>query len=77
MYNSMDEVEVEVRRWGNSLGVIIPAETVRREGLSAADKVRLQIAKVRRPDPASFGSLRDLKIDAAAAKEALRKEHAR
>lgn len=73
----MAEVEVEVRRWGNSLGVILPAETVRKEALHPRDRVRIQIVKVTYPEPGSFGSLADAKIDAAAFKKELRRDHAR
>jgi antitoxin component of MazEF toxin-antitoxin module len=71
----MDEVEVEVRRWGNSLGVIIPAEAARRQGLQPHDKVRIRVSKITYPDPSFFGSARHLKIDARAFKEELRRDH--
>ena len=80
MYNEMilrlmAEAEVEVRRWGNSLAVIVPAEVAKAEGLQPGDRAFLRILKVRRPDPRSFGLLRDRPLDAQALKERLRREH--
>lgn len=36
-------VETTVRRVGNSLGVILPRETLRRLGLTAGDEIRLEL----------------------------------
>lgn len=69
------DVEAEVRKWGNSLGVIIPADAAKAEGLKAHDKVMLRFFKVRYPDPSFFGSARDWKIDAQKLKDQLRREH--
>ncbi|MBI4148390.1 AbrB/MazE/SpoVT family DNA-binding domain-containing protein [Candidatus Woesearchaeota archaeon] len=41
----MAEIDVEVKKWGDSLAVIIPSETVDEENLRAKDKVHLQIKK--------------------------------
>lgn len=71
----MTETEVEVRKWGNSLGIIIPADVAKAEGLKEHDRALIRIMKVRHPDPRSFGSLRDLKIDAQKLKDQLRREH--
>ena len=38
--------EVMVRKWGNSLGVILPREVVEQEHLRESQKVRLQVVKV-------------------------------
>lgn len=72
----MGETEVEVRRWGNSLGIVIPADLAKAEGLREHDRALIRIMRVRTPDPKSFGSLRDLRIDAQKLKESLRREHA-
>jgi antitoxin component of MazEF toxin-antitoxin module len=71
----MAETEVEVRKWGNSLGIVIPADIVRAEGLAPHDRALVRIMKVRRPDPRAFGFLRAKTIDAQAAKDRLRSEH--
>ncbi|MBI2078620.1 MAG: AbrB/MazE/SpoVT family DNA-binding domain-containing protein [Euryarchaeota archaeon] len=71
----MEEATVEVRRWGNSLGVIIPAEAARREGIGPKDEVLIRVTKVRRPAAGSFGSLRGWAMDAQRFKDELRREH--
>lgn len=71
----MAETEVEVRKWGNSLGVIIPAEIVKAEGLKPHDKAWIRITKLRYPDPRSFGMLKDTKLNAQEIKDRLRREH--
>lgn len=71
----MVETEVEVRKWGNSLGVIIPADVAKAEGLQANDRAILRIMKVRYPDPLAFGFLKDKPLDAQALKDRLRREH--
>ena len=38
-------IEVTVRKWGNSLGVILPKEIVEKEGLKENKKILLDIAK--------------------------------
>lgn len=73
----MAEIEVEVRAWGNSLGIIIPAEVAKAEGLAVHDRALVRIMKIRHPDPRSFGSLKHLKIDAQKMKDELRRDHER
>ncbi len=38
-------VRTVVRKWGNSLGVVIPSEEVSREGLKENDEVEIVIRK--------------------------------
>ena len=71
----MTETEVEVRKWGNSLGIVIPADVAKAEDLKPHDRALVRIMKVRYPDPRSFGSLKDLKINAQELKDRLRREH--
>ena len=35
-----------LRRWGNSLGVIVPKELVRREGLREGEEVEIQVRRI-------------------------------
>ncbi|HEY4822957.1 MAG TPA: AbrB/MazE/SpoVT family DNA-binding domain-containing protein [Candidatus Bathyarchaeia archaeon] len=35
-----------LRRWGNSLGVTVPKELVRREGLREGEEVEVQVRRV-------------------------------
>ncbi len=44
--------EVEIRRWGNSLGIILPKEVVQQKGLKEKDRVIIEIV-----NPAVFRSL--------------------
>lgn len=71
----MIEIEAEVRRWGGSLGFVIPAEIAKAEGLEPRDKAWIKIMKIRYPDPRSFGSLKDTKLNAQEIKDRLRREH--
>ncbi|MHB8604032.1 MAG: AbrB/MazE/SpoVT family DNA-binding domain-containing protein [Thermoplasmatota archaeon] len=73
----MSDVEVEVKKWGNSLGVVIPADVGTAEGLAPGDRVWIRITKLRHPLPGSFGRLRGWKIDAQKMKDELRRDHAR
>lgn len=71
----MSEAEVEVRRWGNSLAVIVPAEIAKAAELRPGDRALMRIMKVRHPDPRSFGLLKQKPMDAQALKDRLRREH--
>lgn len=46
-------VEVEVKQWGNSFGIVIPMEQIRELGLEKGDKIDVDIIKKERID--SFG----------------------
>lgn len=46
----MTTAELEIKEWGNSLGLIIPKDITREEGLQGGDKVRIEVHKVRRLD---------------------------
>lgn len=41
----MNLIEAHVKRWGNSMGIVIPSETVEREHLSENKRIRLLIIK--------------------------------
>jgi hypothetical protein len=72
----MSEAEVEVRKWGNSLAFILPADIAKAESLQPGDRALVRIMKVRHPDPRSFGFLQAKPLDAQALKDRLRREHA-
>lgn len=44
----MVSATVEVKKWGNSFGVLIPRETVKKLGLSKGEKVQLDIVPQKR-----------------------------
>ena len=41
----MAELEIEVRKWGDSLAVIIPKHIVQQEGIRVHDNVHIKIEK--------------------------------
>ncbi len=43
-------VEVELKEWGNSIGVILPSEKLRKLGLKKGDKVEIEIVIKKRID---------------------------
>jgi len=67
MYNSMYNycgngmVRAVVRRWGNSFGVVLPKEAVRKHRLSESDIVDIQIVATVRPVHKLFGTLKTRK----------------
>ena len=48
--------EAKIKQWGNSLGLIIPKEIVKREELIVGDLVKVEISKEKRID--AFGMLK-------------------
>ena len=64
MYNSMYNyhgdgmVRAVVRRWGNSYGIVLPKDTVRKHRLSENDIVDIKIESTVRPVERLFGTLR-------------------
>ncbi len=51
--------EVELKEWGNSVGVIIPAEILKELGLQKGDKVEIDVIQKKRVD--GFGVCRGAK----------------
>ena len=49
----MHMAEMKIKRWGNSLALIIPKEIVKREDLTEGDIVKVEVAKEKRID--AFG----------------------
>ncbi|MBI2147157.1 AbrB/MazE/SpoVT family DNA-binding domain-containing protein [Candidatus Woesearchaeota archaeon] len=43
-------MEVELKEWGNSLGIILPAETLREFGVGKGDKIDISIVAKKRID---------------------------
>ena len=50
--------EIKIKQWGNSLGMIVPKEIVKREELHEGDIVKVEIIKEKRVD--AFGMLKGL-----------------
>ena len=52
-------VEVELKEWGNSIGVLLPSENLKELGLKKGDKIEIDIVKKKRVD--GFGVARGSK----------------
>ena len=53
---SVPEIDAEVKKWGNSLGIRVPAALAHDEGIRPGDTVRVRIEKLKRPHPDAFGA---------------------
>lgn len=58
----MATAKTRVRRWGSSLGVVIPNPTARELSLKAGDEVTIDVQSIGGVNEA-FGSLRQWKVD--------------
>ncbi|MEK6825368.1 MAG: AbrB/MazE/SpoVT family DNA-binding domain-containing protein [Nanoarchaeota archaeon] len=67
------EITTRLKRWGNSVGIIIPAEMLREKGLKEEEEVIISVEK-KKGIRYLFGSLKHAKIDAQKVKDELRKE---
>ena len=54
-------LEAEIKQWGNSLGIIIPAEEVKKLKLNSGDTVKISIIKKKKID--GFGMLKGEKFE--------------
>jgi len=73
-YNISDivaRVHAKVRRWGSSLGIVVPSEVAKGLRLKAGDEVVLEIDQAGIED--AFGSLRDWTVDPQKLKDELRR----
>jgi len=53
------EVEIRTKKWGNSLGIIIPKEIVREEKIQEGQKIRIDILSKKKTTGADiFGKLK-------------------
>lgn len=52
-------VEVELKEWGNSIGVVLPIEKIREMGLRKGDKIEIKICLKKRLD--GFGISKNAK----------------
>jgi len=54
----MAVIEVKIKKWGNSIGLIIPKDIIKIEDLNVGDTVKVDIEKGKRID--SFGILKGM-----------------
>lgn len=67
------EITTRLKRWGNSLGIVIPSETIKQKSLQEDEKVIITIEREKKIREI-FGSLRSWKINAQKVKNESRKE---
>jgi len=66
-------IQTRLRRWGNSIGIVIPRETMVDKNLKEGEEVIVDIEKSANLSEI-FGSLKDWKIDPQKFKDEIRKE---
>lgn len=54
----MVEIKVKTRKWGNSIGIIIPKEVVKREKIKSGQKISILLLKDSDVLKKTFGSMR-------------------
>jgi len=64
----MPVVRVTLRRWGNSLAAIIPAEVAREQGFKEGDEILVDLDR-RSIGRRAFGMLPDITVDAQKMKD--------
>lgn len=42
-YGEVNMVEVEIKEWGNSMGVVLPMDKIREMGLRKGDRIEINI----------------------------------
>ena len=62
-----------LKPWGSSLGVVVPADIVRKEHMREGEEIFIEVRKKENIQSA-FGALKDWKIDPQKLKDELRKE---
>jgi len=67
----MTATQARVRRWGSSLGVVLPRGLVRSEGLREGDAIILQVKKALTVRE-TFGALRKWRVDPQKIKDEIR-----
>lgn len=70
----MIKSETKLRAWGNSVGVVIPKEALKKEDLSIDDEVEVIVRKKSNPLKEIFGKLKGLKAKSRKSTDKLLKE---
>lgn len=65
----MIEIESQVKKWGNSLGIVIPKETAERMKIEPKQRIRVMILKKRNVLAETFGTLKFKKSTARMMRE--------
>ena len=67
----MSRIRARVRRWGSSLGIVVPSEVVKELHLKAGDEAIVEIDRAGIEE--AFGSLKDWAVDPQKLKDELRR----
>ncbi len=67
----MSRIRARVRRWGSSLGIVVPSEVVKELQLKAGDEAIVEIDRAGIEE--AFGSLKDWAVDPQKLKDELRR----
>ena len=70
------EIRTQLRRWGNSLGIIVPSDILRIKNLREGEEVIITVEKKKKIHEL-FGSLKGKKLNAQKIKDDIRSEEAR
>lgn len=70
----MFKSETKLKAWGNSLGVILPKERLKEEGLSINDEVEVILRKKSNSFKDAFGKLKEFKAKSSKSTEEILKE---
>ena len=71
----MAEIEIIAKKWGNSIGIVLPREIVEAEKIRENEKLRIIVIKEDRVIDRTFGLLRkDIDESGQEIKNKLRKE---
>ena len=66
-------ISTKLRKWGNSIGIVIPNEILKEKNLREGEEVIIEVNKKNKIKQL-FGSLKTLKIDSQKIKDELRKD---
>ena len=67
----MSRIRARVRRWGSSLGIVVPSEVVKELRLKAGDETIVEIDRAGIEE--AFGSVKDWAVDPQKLKDELRR----
>ena len=70
----MFKSETKLRAWGNSVGVILPKDMLKEEGLSINDEVEVVLRRKSNPLKDVFGKLKQFKTKSDKSTEEILKE---
>ncbi len=72
------EIEARTKKWGSSLGIVIPKDLVERENLKKDQLIKILAVETEKKTKVKdiFGTLKNWKINAQKFKDEVRKEEA-